>query len=407
MFYDILRKSQKFEWTPEHEKAFGELKQYLSTPPLLSKPEQGEPLYLYLSVTEADVSKLCTGTRARRYAETSILYKEVSVTCRDQIPRDPNVEVDALATLGAAFTLGTVGCIPFIHVMKSATRQNEQQNASKAATTQWTYEAGKLCTATPQEEIDDWRKPYISWLRDEVLPPNQKDARSFKMKSFRFVLIDGILFRKALAGPYLRCLSIQEAQAVMCDIHSGDCGNNTGGRSLSNKTLRQGYFWPTMRKDAIYYVKKCEECQRHAPVSHQPVEHMHPIISPWPFMKWGIDIVGLLPHASGNRMYMLAMTDYFSKWIEAEAFPQILEKHMISFIKRNIVSRYGIPSEIICDNRSQFISNRMEDYCARWNIKLFKSTPRNPRPTVGESKEQDSHEQPQKKAGRDRSQLGR
>ncbi|XP_074314510.1 uncharacterized protein LOC141649727 [Silene latifolia] len=177
-----------------------------------------------------------------------------------QIPRDQNVEADALATLGAAFTLGAVGSIQFIHVMKPAIRQNEQQNASKAATTQWTYEARILCTATPQEEIDDWRKPYISWLRAEVLPPDQKDAKSFKMKSSRFVLIDGILFRKSLGGPYLRCLSIQEAHAVICDIHSGDCGNHTGGRSLSNKTLRQGYFWPTMRKDAIDYIKKCEEC---------------------------------------------------------------------------------------------------------------------------------------------------
>ncbi|XP_074300500.1 uncharacterized protein LOC141631777 [Silene latifolia] len=195
-----------------------------------------------------------------------------------QIPRDQNVEADALATLGAAFIPGAVGTIPFIHVMKPAIRQNEQQNASKTTTTQWTYEAGILCTATPQEEIDDWRKPYISWLCDEVLPPDQKDIRSFKMKSSRFVLIDG-------------------------------------GRSLSNKTLRQGYFWPAMRKDAIYYVKKCKECQRHAPVSHQPVEHMYPIISPWPFMKWRMDIVGPLRRASGNMAYMLAMTDYFSKWI--------------------------------------------------------------------------------------------
>ncbi|XP_074298032.1 uncharacterized protein LOC141628837 [Silene latifolia] len=244
-----------------------------------------------------------------------------------QIPRDRNVEADAVATLGAAFTPGAVGTIPFIYVMKPAIHQNEHQNASKATTTQWTYEAGILCTATSQEEIDDWRKPYISWLRDEILPPDQKYTRSFKMKSSRFVLIDGILFRKSLARPYLRCLSIQEAHAVMCDIHSGDCGNYVGGRILSNKTLRQGYFWPTMRKDAIDYVKKCEEYQRHAPVSHQPAEHMHQIISPWPFMKWGMDIVGPLPRASGNRAYMLAMTDYFSKWIDAEAFPQIKEKH--------------------------------------------------------------------------------
>ncbi|XP_074300332.1 uncharacterized protein LOC141631578 [Silene latifolia] len=56
LFYDILRKSQKFEWTANYEQAFRELKHYLSTPPLLLKPEQGEPLFLYLAVTEVAVS---------------------------------------------------------------------------------------------------------------------------------------------------------------------------------------------------------------------------------------------------------------------------------------------------------------------------------------------------------------
>ncbi|XP_074292889.1 uncharacterized protein LOC141619770 [Silene latifolia] len=56
LFYDILRKSQKFEWTADHEQAFRELKHYLCNPPLLSKPEPGEPLFLCLAVTEVAVS---------------------------------------------------------------------------------------------------------------------------------------------------------------------------------------------------------------------------------------------------------------------------------------------------------------------------------------------------------------
>ncbi|XP_074310734.1 uncharacterized protein LOC141646717 [Silene latifolia] len=100
------------------------------------------------------------------------------------------------------------------------------------------------------------------------------------------------------------------------------------------------------------YAKKCDACQRHAPVNHQPAEPLHPVISPWPFMKWGMDIVGPLPKAPGNKVYMLAMTDYFSKWIEAESFSQVTE--------------------------AQFIGNKTEAFCARWNISLQKSTPRNP-----------------------------
>ncbi|XP_074271116.1 uncharacterized protein LOC141595042 [Silene latifolia] len=75
------------------------------------------------------------------------------------------------------------------------------------------------------------------------------------MKASRFILIDGVLFRKYLAGPYLRSLDREESQAILHGLHSGECGNHAGGRSLSNKALRQGYFLPTMRKDAMEFAK--------------------------------------------------------------------------------------------------------------------------------------------------------
>ncbi|XP_074291079.1 uncharacterized protein LOC141617841 [Silene latifolia] len=73
-------------------------------------------------------------------------------------------------------------------------------------------------------------------------------------------------------------------------------------------------------------------------------------------------IVGKLPRAPGNRVLMLVMTDYFSKWIEAEAMTEVKEAQVISFIKHNIINRFGIPSEIICDNGSQLISDNTEGY---------------------------------------------
>ena len=53
-FFRALRKS--FEWTDECEKAFEELKKYLSSPPLLSPSMPGEELYLYIAVSQAAVS---------------------------------------------------------------------------------------------------------------------------------------------------------------------------------------------------------------------------------------------------------------------------------------------------------------------------------------------------------------
>ena len=56
LFYEILRKNKRFEWTSQHQEAFEELKNYLSNPPLLTKPDPGESLYLYLAVSEQAVS---------------------------------------------------------------------------------------------------------------------------------------------------------------------------------------------------------------------------------------------------------------------------------------------------------------------------------------------------------------
>ena len=50
-FYDILKKNKRFEWREEHEKAFQDLKGYLSAAPLLVKPVDAEPLILYLAVS--------------------------------------------------------------------------------------------------------------------------------------------------------------------------------------------------------------------------------------------------------------------------------------------------------------------------------------------------------------------
>ena len=53
-FFRVLRKS--FEWTNECQKAFDDLKKYLSSPPLLSPSILGEELYLYIAVSQATVS---------------------------------------------------------------------------------------------------------------------------------------------------------------------------------------------------------------------------------------------------------------------------------------------------------------------------------------------------------------
>ncbi|KAL2226151.1 UNVERIFIED_CONTAM: Retrovirus-related Pol polyprotein from transposon [Sesamum indicum] len=57
-FFKILRKAKNFTWTAECDQALQELKEYLTKPPLLANPKEGETLFLYLGVSENAVSSV-------------------------------------------------------------------------------------------------------------------------------------------------------------------------------------------------------------------------------------------------------------------------------------------------------------------------------------------------------------
>ncbi|XP_050222334.1 uncharacterized protein LOC126672427 [Mercurialis annua] len=121
------------------------------------------------------------------------------------------------------------------------------------------------------------------------------------------------------------CLTVEEGEYVLAEMHEDMCGSHISHLALCRKAVLQGYDWPTMAQDAASLVQKCEKCQYHQNVHHQPITEQSPIISPSPFSTWGIDIVGPFPTASGQRRFFIVAVDHFSKWVEAEAVSTITE----------------------------------------------------------------------------------
>ncbi|XP_015381527.1 uncharacterized protein LOC107174842 [Citrus sinensis] len=92
-----------------------------------------------------------------------------------------------------------------------------------------------------------WMEPIIRYLKDGDLPSDKSEDT---------------LYRRGFTLPYFKCLGSDEAEYVMREIYEGICGNHYGAQSLTQKTLRQGYYWPTMREDAKNIVRSCDKCQR-------------------------------------------------------------------------------------------------------------------------------------------------
>ena len=62
-FFKMMKKKGPFEWTPEANQAFQDLKRYLTNPPLMVVPRPLEPLVLYLATTPYSASAALVAVR--------------------------------------------------------------------------------------------------------------------------------------------------------------------------------------------------------------------------------------------------------------------------------------------------------------------------------------------------------
>ncbi|KAL0313366.1 UNVERIFIED_CONTAM: hypothetical protein Sradi_5735900 [Sesamum radiatum] len=222
-----------------------------------------------------------------------------------QIPREENIKTDSLSKLVSALEVCKTRRITVQHLPQPRIPLDIQPISLRN---------------------DDWRTPIICWIDEGHLLGDRWEATKKKNRAIHFLMQGGTLYKKSFTHPLLRCLSQAEGLHVLKEIHDGCCGSHVGTLALANKALRAGYFWPTIKQDARYLVNKCEKCQKHATLIHQPAEPLNVMLSLCPFSQWGMDIVGPFPLAPGQKKFLLVPIDYFTKWVEAEPLARITER---------------------------------------------------------------------------------
>ncbi|XP_050885309.1 uncharacterized protein LOC127089215 [Lathyrus oleraceus] len=195
------------------------------------------------------------------------------------------------------------------------------------------------------ERRSDWRKPLVDYLRDPVGSTDQK----IKYRALKYVLINDELFEKTVEGVLLKCLGESEVYVAVSSIHSGACGAHQAG---------------------------CLECQLHGGIQHVPASELHTIVKPWPFRGWALDVIGeIKPASSKQQRYMLVGIDYFTKWVEAVALPNVNQEVVIDFVQSYIICIFGIPETITTDQGSVFTGQKVQEFAREMGVKLLTSTP--------------------------------
>ncbi|KAM2646439.1 hypothetical protein EV1_019851 [Malus domestica] len=105
-----------------------------------------------------------------------------------------------------------------------------------------------------------------------------------------------------------------------------------------------------LHQDTIRISHSCDKCQRYATIPHSPPEPLTPMINPWPFTQWGLDLIGLMHAGKGKVRNAIVAVDYFTKWAEVEPLSTITEVKIEDFVWKNILCRFGIPNSIVIDN---------------------------------------------------------
>jgi ribonuclease HI len=223
---------------------------------------------------------------------------------------------------------------------------------------------------TTLDELE-WATEIIQFLRNGLLPEDKVTAQKVKIQATRFCHLGEVLYKRGYSEPLLKCLSKTEVDYVLKEIHEGVCGNHSGGRMLAQKTIRTGYYWPTISKDSTLLVKHCDKCQRFSRIMKTSPEKLTPLTSPWPFTKWGVDIVGPMPVGKGGRKFLVVAVDYFNNWTEVEALAAITTTNITSFLWKLVVCRFGIPHAFVTDNGKQFDCEPFRRWCSELRIQNY------------------------------------
>uniref|UniRef100_A0A2N9J0F4 RNase H type-1 domain-containing protein n=1 Tax=Fagus sylvatica TaxID=28930 RepID=A0A2N9J0F4_FAGSY len=150
----------------------------------------------------------------------------------EQIGRNLNNHADALATLASVLSADFKRFIP----IETLTTPSTDQPANYI----------NAITVGPC-----WMDPYVTYLKEGVLPEQKKEAEIIRRKTARFWLSKDLkLYRRSFSGPYLLCVHPDIIEDLLYEIHEGICGSHTGGRSLAHRALTQGYCSSTGRRAA-------------------------------------------------------------------------------------------------------------------------------------------------------------
>lgn len=166
-------------------------------------------------------------------------------------------------------------------------------------------------------------------------------------------------------------------EEIMKALHDSVTGGHLG-RFKTTEKIRERFYWPGWQTDVELWCRQCAGCAARKPPAAQPRAPMVVRASGYPLQRIAIDLLGPLPRTERGNKYIVVIADYFTKWTEAFALPNMEAGTVAAKIVEEFICRFGVPTEIHTDQGRQFESKLFAEMCSMLSIKKTRTTPYHP-----------------------------
>ena len=155
------------------------------------------------------------------YNKAQSLRQKFGVCHITHIRRGENIRANALVGLAASMTIQEG---ENMQITVCQRRILPPLNTHQAVVECHRVVGGRISILKPL--LGDWRDPFIDYIMFGILPEDPKERVSIQRRApnFHLDIPSKMLYRKSFNGVLLRCLSQQEAEETLKEVHAGLCG---------------------------------------------------------------------------------------------------------------------------------------------------------------------------------------
>ncbi|CAM8895855.1 unnamed protein product [Rhodiola kirilowii] len=417
---NLLQKDVPFDFTDQCRAAFDELKEALTSTPIIRAPDWAQPFEIMCDTSDYAVGAVLS----QKVDKKPVVIYYASRTLDAALKNYSTTEKELLAVVFAlekfrSYLLCTKVVIYSDH---AAIRYLMTKKEAKPRLIRWILllqefdveirdkkgientvadhlshlvreeDAGQITETFPDENLYaisgkmPWFAPLVNYLVGGKFPPSYSRAQCLKLKhDAKYYVGDDPYLWKIGVDQILRwCIPDDEIASVISFCHELACGGHFGPRRTARKILDSGFFWPHVFRDAYNHCKRCDKYQRVGNILARQEMPQVPILVNDVFDIWGIGFMGPFPVSCGYS-YILVAVDYVSKWVEAKATRCDDAKTVIDFLRTNIFCRYGVPKAIISDQGTHFCNRMKASTLKHYHVHHRTSTTYHPQ-TNGQAK---------------------